>query len=172
MPRWKFLFCRSPGSGPVNNHGTFQTLTAALGRVGLSSALAIALCAGCSSKHVEGRKEVFSAQGKLLVNNQPAAGAMFVLHPVNSAGQAERPYGKVGLDGSFTLTTYEAQDGAPVGEYVVTAEWRVSADKNAPGPWPNVLPPKYGDPKQSDLRVTIAPGTNDLQALQIVPVRR
>jgi len=123
--------------------------------------------AGCSSEKHDDRKAVFPVRGKLLVDNQPAPGAMIVLHPVNAAAQSERPFGKANSDGTFELTTYEGQDGAPAGEYVVTAEWQFSADKDAPGPWPNALPPQFADPKRSELKVTIAPGPNDLQPLSL-----
>ena len=122
---------------------------------------------GCSHKAPGGdRKPVFPVRGRLLVDNGPAPGAMLVLHPVN-ASQTERPFAKVGPDGSFEVTTYDGNDGAPAGEYVVTAEWRTSADREAPGPWPNVLQARLGDPKQTDLRVTINPAPNDLPPITI-----
>jgi hypothetical protein len=127
----------------------------------------IVAVAGCSQKPPGGdRKPVFPVRGRLLVDNGPAAGAMLVLHPVN-AGQTERPFAKVGPDGSFEVTTYDGSDGAPAGEYVVTAEWRISADREAPGPWPNVLQAKLGDPRQTDLRVTVNPAPNDLPPITI-----
>ncbi|HET6880859.1 MAG TPA: hypothetical protein VFI31_11930, partial [Pirellulales bacterium] len=115
-----------------------------LSRTRLLFALAIgmAVC-GCSSKKIEGRKEVFPARGKLLVNDQPAPGALVVLHPVGGAYDAERPTATVGPDGSFELTTYVGKDGAPAGDYIVTAQWYLSVDKDSPGPWPNAIPPKY-----------------------------
>lgn len=135
-------------------------------RVAIATAAIIAL-SGCSSKKVEGRKEVHPAHGKLLIDNQPAPGAMLVLHPVGGAYDAERPRATVAPDGSFALTTYEGQDGAPAGEYIVTAPWYTSANKNAPGPWPNILPAKYARPESSDLRVQITAGSNDLPAILI-----
>ncbi len=148
----------------------FSALLDSLARASLL--LLIATLVGCSSKKVEGRKEVFPVRGKLLVDNQPAPGAMLVLHPLNTAAEAERPFGKVGADGSYELTTYEGKDGAPAGDYIVTAQWQISADKEAPGPWPNALPPIYSDPKQSDLKVTIAPGVNELQPFSLSRIRR
>ena len=126
----------------------------------------LALC-GCSSKKIEGRKDVFATRGKLLVNDQPAPGAMLVFHPVGGAYDAEHPTATVGPDGSFELTTYVGKDGAPPGDYLVTAQWYASNDKDAPGPWPNVLPEKYSRPDSSDLRVQIAAGPNDLQPIVI-----
>jgi hypothetical protein len=103
----------------------------------------------------------------LLVNDQPAPGAMLVLHPVGGAYDAEHPTATVGPDGSFELTTYVGKDGAPPGDYVVTAQWYASSNKDAPGPWPNVLPGKYARPESSDLRVQIAAAPNELQPIVI-----
>lgn len=122
---------------------------------------------GCSSKKVDNRKAVFPVHGKLLVDNQPAPGALLVLHPVGGAFDAEHPVATVGPDGSFEVTTYQGKDGAPIGEYIVTAQWHVSADKDAPGPWPNIIPPKYGAPTSSDLRVRVAEGPNELEPIVI-----
>lgn len=136
------------------------------------SRLAIALAAfvaitGCSSKTIEGRKDVYVAHGKLLIDDQPAPGAMLVLHPVGGGYDAERPRATVAADGSFALTTYDGQDGAPAGEYIVTAQWYASANKDAPGPWPNILPSKYASPESSDLRVQIAAAPNELPPIVI-----
>lgn len=174
MPRWNAVFRRDKASGPSALRASHSSTSwFARPRCGWALSLVLlASLAGCSSRKIEGRKDVFPTRGKLLVDNQPAPGAMLVLHPVNPNSQTERPFGKVGPDGSFELTTYEGNDGAPAGEYVVTAEWQYSADKEAPGPWPNALPPKYGDPKQSDLKVTIVPGPNELQPFALPHFRR
>lgn len=146
------------------NHFPFDSSRFVLGAA--FSALLIAL-PGCSSKKVDNRKAVFPVHGKLLVDNQPAPGAMLVLHPVGGAYDDEHPVATVGLDGSFELTTYAGKDGAPAGEYIVTAQWHLSADKDAPGPWPNVIPPKYAAPTSSDLRVRVAEGPNELDPIVI-----
>lgn len=130
------------------------------------SAAALML-SGCSSKKIEGRKPVFPVRGKLLVGDQPAPGAMVIFHPAGGSFDAERPFAHVGPDGSFSLTTYQASDGAPEGEYRVTVEWYASADRDAPGPWPNVLPSKYARPESSNVRVRVAQGPNELQPIVI-----
>ena len=142
------------------------------GRFFIGPAAAVAIAAtmsasGCSAKKVEGRKQVFPVHGKFLVNDQPASGAIVVLHPIGGVLDAEHPVATVGPDGTFALTTYAGNDGAPAGEYVVTALWHVSADKAAPGPWPNVIPQKYSKPESSDLRVQIAAGPNELPPIVI-----
>ena len=65
--------------------------------------------AGCSSEKHDDRKAVFPVRGKLLVDNQPAPGAMIVLHPVNAAAQSERPFGKANSDGTFEAITVGAR---------------------------------------------------------------
>ena len=134
--------------------------------------LAAAAAAGCSSQKPDNRKAVFPVRGKLLVDQQPAPGALVILHPAGGESQAERPFGKVGQDGTFELTTYEGSDGAPAGEYIVTTEWQVSPYQDAPGPWPNALPEQYSDPRRSELKVTIAPGPNELQPFTLSRTRR
>jgi hypothetical protein len=129
--------------------------------------LALVTLAGSSQKKAGTRKPVYPVHGKLLLNDQPAAGALVVLHPVGGAYDAERPVATVGPDGSFDLTTYVGNDGAPAGEYVVTAQWYVSVNKEALGPWPNVIPEKYAEPESSGLRVRVAEGPNDLEPIVI-----
>lgn len=65
-------------------------------------------------------------QGSVRVDGKPAAGVQVVLHPrgTDDARLAKlRPTARTGSDGSFVIGTYEMADGAPVGDYVVTAEW-------------------------------------------------
>jgi hypothetical protein len=146
---------------------TRSSVISPLARAGFTLAVSFVAVAGCSAKKADNRKAVFPVHGKLLVDNQPAPGAMLVLHPVGAAWDAERPAATVGSDGTFELTTYVGKDGAPVGEYIVTAQWHLSADKDAPGPWPNVIPVKYSKPESSDLRVRVADGPNELEPIVI-----
>jgi hypothetical protein len=134
----------------------------------LSMGLVLAL-AGCSKHdHQVDRKPVFPVRGKLLVNDQPAAGAMVVLHPLNAPQLTERPRANVAPDGTFELTTYDGKDGAPAGEYAVTVEWRWPVDRgNGPVPGPNQLPPDYSLPGKSGLQVRVAEGPNELQPITI-----
>lgn len=154
-------------SGSFMDRTTFGRVPgfAALGSAAML--LAVFAAAGCSQKKVDNRKAVYPVHGKLLIDNQPAPGALLVLHPVGGSWDAERPVATVSSDGTFEVTTYVTKDGAPAGEYIVTAQWYLSADKDAPGPWPNVIPAKYARPESSDLRVRVAEGPNDLQPLVI-----
>ena len=66
-------------------------------------------------------------------------------------------------DGSFALTSYESNDGAPAGDYTLTVELR-SLVKNGGDvtAGPNTLPAKYGRAETSPVTVQIAEQTNDL----------
>src|SRR3954469_25512993 len=86
--------------------------------------LVVAASPGCAK-----RQAFYPVTGKVLVDGKPADGATVVLHPVNDSGpQAVRPSGRVGPDGTFTVSSYVAEtrttaDGAPAGEYYVTVVW-------------------------------------------------
>lgn len=159
FPRWPYVFFSSSGwlSPPVANRCPVDFAVAH----GLLLAVVAAVC-GCSSKKIEGRKDVFPARGKLLVDGQPPKGALLVLHPIDPAIQAEHPYASIEQDGGFALSTYRGGDGAPAGEYIATVEWRVPRHTGDEGPWPNALPERYAKSATSGLRVRIAQESNDL----------
>jgi hypothetical protein len=112
------------------------------------------------------RKPVFPVRGQVFFQDKPAAGALVLFHPVNDPDpQAARPRGWVDPDGSFALSTYAANDGAPAGDYVVTIDWRQALPGR--GDSPSLLPPQYSTPASSPLRVTVREETNDLSPFPI-----
>jgi hypothetical protein len=114
----------------------------------------------------EDRKPVYPVQGQLVVDGKPARGAYVLFHPVNDADpQATRPHGQVSQDGTFHLSTYRANDGAPIGDYVVTIDWRKAVPGHGPR-GPNLLPPEYDTPKESPLRVTVKAESNKLSPFE------
>jgi hypothetical protein len=82
------------------------------------------LTASCG--RAQGEK-VYPVEGKVLFHRQPAVGAIVRFQPELSKlrhGLAPvQPVGIVGEDGSFSLTSFGKDDGAPPGEYVVTITW-------------------------------------------------
>lgn len=120
--------------------------------------------AGCGSKGptlypVKGK--VVSADGKSLEH------ATVVFHPVVAGDPSlSKPRGKVGADGTFTLTTITTDDGAPAGEYKVTVELWLAGPRSDDPP-ANRLPPKYASPEQSGLTATVGTGPTDLQPLVV-----
>jgi len=106
-----------------------------------------------------GRKPVYPVHGKVTdKDNKPAVGAVVMFNPVpNDDPQANKPNAVVGEDGTFGLQTYERDDGAPAGEYVLTIEWRTQNTKSF-GPnklGEDQLKGRYSDPKTSKLKFTV-----------------
>lgn len=93
-------------------------------RVRPNSVQVLVACAlllpGCDSDHLR----VYPVKGKLLINDRPAAGVtiLFLAYPP-IVGLPCGPAGVTGSDGSFSLTTFTAYDGAPPGDYRVILSW-------------------------------------------------
>jgi hypothetical protein len=136
----------------------------------LTAAAYLLAIGGCGkSQDPVGRPPVFHAEGKLVYDNGPLAGAFVVLHPRAPSGPSSpRPHGQAAADGSFTLTSYDSNDGAPAGEYAVTVELRPLVKNGGDyAAGPNVLPKKYSRAETSPVTVKIAEGNNDLAPIQI-----
>ncbi|WP_020472507.1 hypothetical protein [Zavarzinella formosa] len=134
--------------------------------------LAFALLAGitlpgCSDSK---RPPTFPVTGKVMYNKTTVpAGAMVYFHPLDPEVEKKnggKPFGKVKEDGTYLLTMYGPDDGAPEGEYGVTFDWR-GKPKDAPkfqlteegGPVGKpLLNPKYGNPQQPVFKVTVKKG--------------
>ena len=104
------------------------------------------------------RLATYPVRGKVTVDGQPAAGIWVRLHP--TTGKDNRrfgtPDGLTAADGSFVLSTYVPNDGAPEGEYIVTFFWPdMPAQYDGRTPVRNRLPARYGDVKTSDYRVVV-----------------
>lgn len=124
--------------------------------------LSIVVAAGCSR---ETRVPVFPVTGKVQFQGKSPAGEIVVLNPVGATSNLDvLPTGTVKDDGSFTLTAYEPDDGAPAGNYVATIQW-YKVTKEAGGPGPNVLPKTYSSPKTSPVKVNVESGP-----VQIPPI--
>ena len=122
--------------------------------------LALAGCNGGSPQ-----VPVFPAEGKILFDGKPPAGAQVIFHPVGKAGsEVVRPTGQVDSTGKFTLTTYAANDGAPEGDYQVTVEWWIAKNDN---PAVNQLPARYRQTQTSGLQAKITPGENQLPVFKL-----
>ena len=139
---------------------TFRTTTWA-------AALAAPLlcCASCTRN--DGRVPVYPVRGQVFVGQKPATKALVVFHPVGREDpQALRPYGHVGADGSYRLTTYEAGDGAPTGDYRVSVVWLAPSGGEDP---PDQLKGRYRDPGASSLKATVQQGPNEIAPFKLTP---
>jgi hypothetical protein len=131
-------------------------------RLTLALLLSALLCSACG----RGQRPLYQVRGKVLLDGKPTPHALVVFHPVGEAEpDAARPRANVAEDGTFTLTTFEAGDGAYAGDYAVTVEWWLSRGRDeAPV---NRLSARYAKPATSGLRATVAEGHNDLQPFNL-----
>jgi hypothetical protein len=98
--------------------------------------------------------------GTVHVDGVPAAHAMVVFHYKDPATKKLTRAGDafIEADGSFVLSTYAPNDGAPAGEYVVTVAANAGYGKS-----PNFrveIPEAYTKPDTSPLTATVKSGPN------------
>lgn len=85
--------------------------------------VAALLLTGCGSGD---QMDIYPVQGKVMFNGSPAEGATVVFLGTTEELRGKKapiPTGKVQSDGTFRLTSYEPDDGAPAGEYRVAITW-------------------------------------------------
>lgn len=126
----------------------------------------IAFAAGCGQS-APTRATVYPVQGKVELNGKPTAGAVVMFHP---KGAPDKPAARAEVkpDGTFVAGTYEAADGAPEGDYVVTVEWFKPVLKNDEYVMgPNLAPKKYSTPQTSNLEVHVAAQPNQLPTITL-----
>jgi hypothetical protein len=123
--------------------------------------LVFVFATGCSK--APPRPAVHPVSGKVTFDGRPAAGAQVVFHPKTATAAIPTPSAKADSQGNFSLTTYDAADGAPAGDYAVTVELRPVVTKNGELEWgPNTLPPQYGSPKTTRVAASITDGINNV----------
>jgi hypothetical protein len=107
-------------------------------------------------------------RGKVLLNGEPAVGALVVFHPKVEQELKERPSGRVADDGSYLLSTFREGDGAPPGTYTVTLSTSLSRTEMKKGfSKENQFPKKYGDPKTSPLTATVQAAPTEIPLFEI-----
>jgi hypothetical protein len=163
-----------------NNARTSCAKTAGAPRVFLSGlcVLFFGSFVGCGSSESAQYLPVFPAAGTVQVDGKPPVGAFLVLHPKagfqrGPDGELVRPHGVVGEDGSFQLTSYQTNDGAPVGEYIVTFELRkvLKYAGGDAGPGPNLIPAQYTKVGTSPVVVKIEATRNHLPSISLTAAR-
>lgn len=106
------------------------------------------------------RKETFPVTGQVFVDGKPASGVKVTLYDVKGVDK-EHPTFSSGMtddEGKFEISTYEAADGVPVGEYVVTFEWGEMNMFTMQYGGPDKLKKRYNDPQKSQFRLTVKEG--------------
>ncbi len=138
----------------------------------LLSAPLLLACAGCGSQESVSHLPVFPAKGRVTLDGLPLGGAYVVLHPKDAATKGVKDvaqaHARSAPDGSFTLTTFATDDGAPAGEYAVTVVLNPVVKQGADyAAGPNVLPPKFARPETTPVKVRIDTADNELPPIQL-----
>jgi hypothetical protein len=123
---------------------------------------------------IQGKLPVYPVQGKLTMNGEPLAGATLVFYRTDKPpeGSAKTPpRARTNEDGTFSVSTYSGNDGAPAGRYRVTASWKGGDEgvvtQEQRDSMPEKLPRTYQNPKITKLRAEIQEGDNDLPTWDI-----
>ena len=118
-------------------------------------------------------RTTYATEGVVMYLGKPAVGARNTHFPEAKSKDRYYPTGKVGPDGSFKLTTYTQDDGAPEGRYKVTIvrgviegdEWAEMNQKMSQEEVQRIIKErardplleKYSNPEDSGLTVEITP---------------
>ncbi len=130
-------------------------------------AFAVSACGLASCSKGDGRKPTFPVSGTVTDGTKGIPNALVILHPVGEDGpDVVRPRGTTGADGTFTLTTYDGNDGAPAGQYRVAVTQVLAGARPEDGP-KNRLPEKYGSPKTSNLTAEVTAGRTVLKPIEV-----
>jgi hypothetical protein len=131
------------------------------------------------------RLPVFPVKGKVLYKGNPLPGALVVFERkgavperANATGTAApiRATGRAAPDGTFELMTYQGNDGAPAGDYLVGISSVPSKSERGlfsahDGPIskgnPDVLRGRFSDPKSSGLLASVKEQGNVLPPFEL-----
>ncbi len=148
---------------------------------------------GCGQREAV---KLFPVSGKVTFRGEPAANALVVFHdkrPRDELRNLPIPRARTDDDGSFRLSSYETNDGAPAGEYRVTVILPESAlpsaeaapprdatnstdnaraeelviDPEAAGNPRDRLEDRYSDPETSGLEALVAEHENILPSFEL-----
>jgi hypothetical protein len=106
------------------------------------------------------RRPTHPVTTKVMFDGKPAAGAYVVLQGMGREPRQPRADGIVEADGSLRLSTYEAFDGVPAGDYAITVELRKPQFLPDGTVGPNLYPAKYADLTTSGITYRVKPGSN------------
>jgi 3',5'-cyclic AMP phosphodiesterase CpdA len=109
------------------------------------------------------RRPTYPVRGHVFFEGTPTPHAQVTFYAIDPAKKTTTRTGDafVDPDGSFVLSSYTANDGAPTGEYAVTVVWRQPWADATGKPGPNQLPERYGKPDTSELRVRVKAEANE-----------
>lgn len=107
--------------------------------------------------------------GKVLHQGRPAHRALIIFHPAGGSPDARPAHGRVAADGTFRLSTEEANDGAIPGKYGVTIIWPAAPKTpgDDPDSGPDQLKGRYADPRSPKWTVTVGDQGNEFPPFEV-----
>ena len=113
------------------------------------------------------RRPTYPVRATVHLDGEPVAGAYVVLRGTGTEPRQPRADGISAADGTLRLSSYEAFDGVPAGDYAITVEARRPMFLPSGKPGPNLLPPIYANPATSGLTFGVKPGANNVLKLKL-----
>ena len=107
------------------------------------------------------RKPTSVVTGKVTVDGvAPTSAITIECHPVNGMDAKHPTVSQTvtGPEGTFKISTYEAGDGVPAGDYVLTLYWGEFNLMSNSYSGPDKLKDRYRDPKTSEIKLTVKEG--------------
>lgn len=136
-------------------------------------------CGKSTRPEVKGKLPLFPVTGKLLTDGQPMPGAELLFYPVHEfpkEAAKQLPRATVDADGSFKVSTYAPDDGAPAGDYRVTVSWKGPVEGHMNGEQVADLPEKVPftvqNPRTTKLKVQVKEEQNTLPTWDLAEVER
>jgi hypothetical protein len=120
------------------------------------------------------KPKLAKVSGKVTYKGQPVTSGRVAFTPEASKGSSSGQVatGDIGSDGSFRLTTFDTNDGAVLGQHIITVQV-LQGNENMGKPKPDgtfdyklpksVVPVKYTEADKSPLRYTVVEGTNNYE---------
>ncbi len=133
--------------------------------------LAVAACLAIFGCGETWEADTYPASGRISINGKPPAGALVQLFPTGARktdDRDSRPWGLVKDDGTYVLATYNAEPGAPAGDYMLTLTWPPDASRPS---MVDKLRRQYATPEKSRWKVTVAKGDNVLPLVELNDVK-
>jgi hypothetical protein len=113
------------------------------------------VASGCGRRS-DGRLKSYPVHGRVTVDGKPTAGIYVFLNPAQQpTTHGIFPNAITNGEGEFWVSTYDAEDGAPLGDYVVTAKWPKGEGLQVHSESPDRLKGRYADPAKSAFRITV-----------------
>lgn len=128
--------------------------------IGVTAVLALASLTGCGER----RPPTYPVTGKVTFpDGKPLAGGTVEFESEVASAEGLNARGEIQADGTFSMTTYEPDDGAIEGRHRVIVHAPQPADSgNMSGPPPApVLHPRFRSFETSGLTITVEPKNNE-----------